>query len=191
MGITLTHKQMTDMEHAMIEYTPTISPYADPTDAPKIVSVVGGGSTFGLLLSVRLSDGAVRTMMCNPVVAQALIQLFHVANQERRWWRDDGVPGDMPFSEEELSVMTKAVMDNMPPVPRMAEYQNAAHVVSLFGGSNALGLLLNLRLDSGDMISWFLSPIVVLHLFTITSKCAERADWWDETGEFILAKPDA
>ena len=179
------------MENAMLEFTPTMSAFTNPTEAPKVLSVVGGGSTFGLLLNVRLADGAVRTVMLNPVVAQALLRLFQVANEERGWWRGDGQPGKIPFSEEEQAVMNKAVMDNLPPVPGMAEYQNAPHVVSIFGGSSALGLLLNLRLDSGNVISWFLSPIVVAHLFTITSKCAERADWWDDTGQFILTNPNA
>jgi hypothetical protein len=186
MGITLIQKQLDDMENAMLEFTPPMSPFDDPTQEPKVISVVGGGSSFGLLLSVRLADGAVRSVMINPVVAQGLVQLIHFANTERGWWRADGQPGSMPFSEDEQMAMNKAVTDHTPPVPGMTEYQNAFRAVSLFGGSCSIGLLLRLRLDTGDVVSWMMSPVVVAHLFMIIGKCADCADWWDEAGNFNL-----
>ena len=191
MGIPLTQEQLDDMECAFLERTPKMPVLVDPTEYPCVVSIAGGANPTGLLLSVRLADGAIRTIMLNLVVTQALVRLISVANDEREWWHENGEPYKMPISDEEQAAMHKSVLDHVPPAPGITEYQDVSHVVSLFGGSWPMGMLLNLRIASGDVVGWIWNPIVIAQLFIVASRSADAMGWWDAEGSYILEPPHA
>ena len=187
MGLTLSRSQIEDMQQALVEHSPPMDPCENPLDAPKVVSVVAGMSTFGLLLSVRLADASVQTVMLNPVVGYTLARVCLIANDERGWWDEGGTWKNVPYSPDQLEGMQTFLTQSLPPVPGMLEYQLAPNAVSVFGGSCPIGMLLKLRLENGSIVAWMLNPVVVMNLFALITDGALKLDWWDESGEFITA----
>jgi|GEM_PF-4998854 len=189
MGLTLNRSQLDEMGRVLVAQSPPMDPHENPLDAPKVVSLTGGASTFCLLLSVRLADGTVRTLTLNPVVARSVGRVCAIANVERLWWSDEGVWLNVPYSDEELATMADRVTDSMPPVPGMEEFQLAPAAVSVFGGSCPIGMLLKFRLADGSVVAWFLSPVAVFSLYGIIDKAVDQFDWLDDEGEFIVTGP--
>jgi hypothetical protein len=193
MGITLTRQQLRKMERAFVKGIPRLSPSTDPQLSPAAISLVAGGSTFGMLTSFRLADMSIHTLMLNPVVAKSVAEVILIANQERRWWGDDD--GEflplIAYSKDQVAQIESVVKKYFPPVPGMAEYDVAPSAVSVFGGSNELGLLLSFRLEDGPEWKALLNPVIARHLGAVIYDAASAGQWWDENGQFILARPDA
>ena len=189
MGLTLSRSQLDEMGRALIAHSPPMDPHENPLDAPKVISLTGGASTFCLLLSVRLADGTVRTLSLNPVVAQSVARVCAIANAERLWRSDEGAWLNVPYSDEELVTMSDRITNTMPPAPGMEEFQAAPNAVSVFGGSCPIGMLLKFRLADGSVVAWFLNPVAVFSLYGIIEKAAGQLDWLDDEGEFIITGP--